>query len=204
MSSNFQNGNRPEWSQGQRVLYWYVFRNPLQNFRCYVIGCQDRNYEFTAKVPANTVQRDDLDPHEFGFQWSVIWLTIPLPFISYSGRWTTWYAGWQPSGIFGLKFNLHVPPRSFPRSRDVEPRHDQTRHRVPAKELTGSEVTAALQTALGNEVAGWVLQRNPSSSPDQKRYVIDEVLNASALVCARQPTWQPTCQPQTRTMRKGN
>jgi hypothetical protein len=112
---------RPEWSQWKRVLYWYVFRNPLQDFRCYVIGCQDRNYEFTAKAPANTVQRDDLDPPEFGFQWSVIWLTVPLPFISYSGRWTTWYAGWQPSGIFGLKFNLHVPPPSFPRSRDVEP-----------------------------------------------------------------------------------
>jgi hypothetical protein len=50
--------------------------------------------------------------------------------------------------------------------------------RVAAKELTGSDIAVALQTALGNEVAARVLRRNPSFSPDQKQYAIDEVLNA--------------------------
>jgi hypothetical protein len=34
----------PEWPHWRRWLYWNAFRNPLQNFRCYVIGIQDRNY----------------------------------------------------------------------------------------------------------------------------------------------------------------
>jgi len=32
---------------------------------------------------------------------------VQLPFVSYSGKRVVWYAGWQPSGFFGLKFNLH-------------------------------------------------------------------------------------------------
>jgi hypothetical protein len=31
---------------------------------------------------------------------------IPLPFVSYTGKRVMWYAGWQKSGSFGLKFNL--------------------------------------------------------------------------------------------------
>jgi hypothetical protein len=49
--------------------------------------------------------------------------------------------------------------------------------RIAAKELTGSEVAAALLTALGHEVAARVLQRNPSFSPAKKLYVMDEMLN---------------------------
>jgi len=30
---------------------------------------------------------------------------IPLPCVSYTGK-VMWYAGWQKSGSFGLKFNL--------------------------------------------------------------------------------------------------
>jgi hypothetical protein len=44
---------------------------------------------------------------------------------------------------------------------------------VPARR----RLAAALLTALGNEVAARVLQRNPSFSPDKKLYVIDEMLN---------------------------
>jgi hypothetical protein len=32
---------------------------------------------------------------------------LRLPFVSYSGRRVVWYLGWQPSGFFGAKFNLH-------------------------------------------------------------------------------------------------
>ena len=31
---------------------------------------------------------------------------IPLPFVSYTGKRLLWYAGWQKTGNFGVKFNL--------------------------------------------------------------------------------------------------
>jgi hypothetical protein len=74
---------------------------------CFVIGVQDRNYTVTGRAPVMTVQRDDLGPPERGFQWCVIYTLIPLGFLSYSGKHVVWYIGWQPSGIFGVKFNLH-------------------------------------------------------------------------------------------------
>jgi hypothetical protein len=46
-----------------------------------------------------------------------------------------------------------------------------------AKELTGSDVVVALQTALGNEIAANAIHRNPNFSPDQKLYVIDQLLD---------------------------
>jgi hypothetical protein len=72
----------PEWPHWRRWFYWNVFRNPLQNFRCHVIGVQDRNYKVTGKVPAMTIQRDDLTPAEYGLQWAVLrlagWLWLPI------------------------------------------------------------------------------------------------------------------------------
>ena len=55
--------NSPTWL---RYLEW-SFRNPLQNFRCFVVGVQERNYTVTGKVPVLTVQRNDLSPPETGF-----------------------------------------------------------------------------------------------------------------------------------------
>jgi hypothetical protein len=97
----------PEWPRWRRDFYWNFLRNPLQNFRCFVIGVEDRNYTVTGRAPVMTVQRDDLGPPERGFQWCVIYTLIPLGFLSYSGKHVVWYIGWQPSGIFGVKFNLH-------------------------------------------------------------------------------------------------
>jgi hypothetical protein len=31
----------PEWPQWRREFYWNFLRNPLQNFRCYVLGVAD-------------------------------------------------------------------------------------------------------------------------------------------------------------------
>src|SRR5262245_25591988 len=106
----------PEWPRWRRDFYWNFLRNPLQNFRCFVIGVQDRNYTVTGCAPVMTVQRDDLGPPERGFQWCVIHTLIPLGFLSYSGKHVVWYIGWQPSGIFGVKFNLHLfrPRQSRP------------------------------------------------------------------------------------------
>jgi hypothetical protein len=103
---------RPAWSQWRRRLYWYYLRNPLQNFRCYVLGVQDRNYTVTGRAPVPTVQRDDLVPPERGWQWCVLnggTLRLPLPFVSYCGRHVTWYRGWQPTGFAGAKFVVHKP-----------------------------------------------------------------------------------------------
>ena len=98
---------QPEWPNWLRQIVWNV-RNPLQNLRAYVIGVSDRNYEVVGRAPVMTVQRNDLIPPERGYQWCVIRLgLLRLPFISYSGAHVVWYAGWQPSGFFGLKFNLH-------------------------------------------------------------------------------------------------
>ncbi|MDP3645559.1 MAG: hypothetical protein Q8R25_00520 [bacterium] len=99
---------QPEWSFERREFYWTYLRNPLQNFRCYVVGVKDRAYEVKG-FPASvwTVQHNDLIPEKRGYQFSVIRLgVLRLPFISYSGEWVVWYVGWQPTGIFGLKFNL--------------------------------------------------------------------------------------------------
>ncbi len=88
-----------------RWVAWQ-FRNPFQNFRSYVVGVQDQNYRVTGRAPVTVVQRNDLSPPENGWQWSVINTPIPLPFVSYSDNHVVWYAGWQPSGFFGFKFNL--------------------------------------------------------------------------------------------------
>ncbi len=99
---------KPGWPQWLRVTFWN-FRNPLQNFRCYVLGTQDRNYSLIGRTPVLTVQRNDLVPPESGFQWVLAYggdLWVPRPFISYSGP-VVFQLGWQPSGFFGLKLNLH-------------------------------------------------------------------------------------------------
>ena len=100
----------PEWSYRRRWWTWNVIRNPLQNFRSFVIGVQDRNYTVTGKAPI-CVQRDDLVPPQLGWQWSVIHLLIPRPFVSYSGKSVVWYAGWQPNGFFGVKWNMREEVR---------------------------------------------------------------------------------------------
>jgi hypothetical protein len=42
---------------------------------------------------------------------------------------------------------------------------------------TGFDVIVALQTALGGEVAAMALRREPSFSPDQKLYLLDQILD---------------------------
>lgn len=98
----------PTWPEWKRKLFW-SFRNPLQNFRAYVVGVQDKNYIVKGKSPVLTVQRNDLSPPETGWQWCYLTggdLWIPRGFISYSGK-IVFYAGWQPNGFFGFKFNIH-------------------------------------------------------------------------------------------------
>jgi hypothetical protein len=93
---------KPQWL---RWIGWQA-RNPLQNFRAVVLGVQDHNYTVVGRAPVLTVQRDDLEPPETGWQWCVIKMLIPRPFVSYSGSHFVFQLGWQPSGFFGLKINF--------------------------------------------------------------------------------------------------
>lgn len=98
----------PTWPEWKRKLYW-GFRNPLQNFRAFVIGVQDKEHE-TRVISGNpdptVIQRDDVG--ETGWQITTLKLKdsgIVLPFVSYSGSWVFQF-GWQPSsGFFGLKLH---------------------------------------------------------------------------------------------------
>jgi hypothetical protein len=49
--------------------------------------------------------------------------------------------------------------------------------RIAAKGLPEDHAVTALQTALGNEITALVARRNPTSSADQKRQVIDETID---------------------------
>src|SRR5262245_20208664 len=96
---------RPEWPEWRRHLYWYYFRNPLQNLRAFVIGLSDRNFTVTGRAPVMTIQRDDIG--EIGWQWCVIYLNgWMFPFISYSGKRLVFQAGWQPNGFATFKINI--------------------------------------------------------------------------------------------------
>src|SRR4051812_48504484 len=64
-----------DWPEWRRSLVWEL-RNPLQNFRAFVIGVQDRNYEVEVvhgNPDPQVVQRNDVG--EYGYQ---VRLTIPV------------------------------------------------------------------------------------------------------------------------------
>jgi hypothetical protein len=67
-------------------------------------------------------------------------------------------------------------PDAFDRGAKIIRQADELR-RDAAKKLTGFDVIVALQNALGGEVAAMALRRDPSFSPDQKLYVLDQILD---------------------------
>jgi hypothetical protein len=89
-----------------RLLSWYL-RNPFQNAGNYVFGVCDRNFSVRGLAPVMWTTYDDLEPPCTGLKWSIISLgCLRLPFISYVSAHFLAYAGWQPNGFFGFKFNL--------------------------------------------------------------------------------------------------
>lgn len=94
--------------------------------RSFVLGVSDRDFTVSARpAPVWTVQRDDLYPPQSGYQVSVIRLGIlRLPFDSYSGEWVVWYAGWQPNGFFGAKFNIRETKRYLVDPEDLQEAND--------------------------------------------------------------------------------
>jgi hypothetical protein len=115
----------PDWPQWRRALYWYVFRNPLWNFKKYVIGTADRHSIVTGPYPClwtmwsewpGAVEGvpDPIQGMRTGWKWAITrpqsGLYPPLPFISYSDGRNMFYLGWQPgNGVFGVKVNGPIP-----------------------------------------------------------------------------------------------
>jgi hypothetical protein len=64
-------------------------------------------------------------------------------------------------------------PEAFDRGAKIS----ELRQVATSTQLTASDIIAALQIALGGEIAANVLRRNPSFSPDQKLYTIDQLLD---------------------------
>jgi hypothetical protein len=89
-----------------RQLSWYL-RNPLHNFGKYVLGVADRNYTVVGAAPVYATSWSDVDPIKTGWKISTIHIDgLRLPFVSYENNSVIWYAGWQWSGVFGLKFKI--------------------------------------------------------------------------------------------------
>lgn len=90
---------------GHTVLSWWI-RNPFHNLTFYVIGFQDRNFTVYGRDPmAQIAVRKDIGLH--GWHWAVLLIGgfFPFPWISYTGDRFVLYAGWQPGGKLGFKFN---------------------------------------------------------------------------------------------------
>jgi len=90
----------PGYPQLVRVIAWH-WRNPLHNFAAYVIGVKGKQFIFVASQP-NTVDSSFADGGGWLFA-KVICGKRVLPYISYAGRHLRFYAGWRPSGMFGLR-----------------------------------------------------------------------------------------------------
>ena len=94
-----------------RMLRWYL-RNPFQNCGKYVVGVEDRDHSAYGPAPLDVTTWWEVSTRAArapvsGWKWSIIkigWLR--LPFVSFENAWIIAYAGWQPYGFFGLKFNL--------------------------------------------------------------------------------------------------
>lgn len=88
--------------------FWYKYgRNPLQNFRWYVIGMADRVHKVSGRAPICN-KRSDLRPVQTGFQWSFVHVFgVPLlPWVCVAYRHFTAYIGWEPRGGFGILLNF--------------------------------------------------------------------------------------------------
>jgi hypothetical protein len=83
---------------------------PIAKLPRLVIGVQDRNYEVEVvhgNPDPQVVQRNDVGEYRYQVIKLKFKYGMQLPFVSYNGKRVFWHVGWQPSGFFGLKFNLH-------------------------------------------------------------------------------------------------
>lgn len=101
--------SRPGW---YRRVYWW-FRNPFHNFGRYVLGVCDRNYvmTITRRDGYQHVVHPDGGHEDYLVGWERGYISLGrsrLPWIAWgatSPMQSKFYAGWQPTGFAGLKFN---------------------------------------------------------------------------------------------------
>jgi hypothetical protein len=93
----------PDWYRprsANRRWLWQM-RNPLHNFTHYVIGVSDKAVKRTGKYPAHVFAPGG------GWNWAFTRArALPLPFVSFDGKWGRAYLGWRESGNFGGKLNF--------------------------------------------------------------------------------------------------
>ena len=70
-----------------------------------------------------------------------------------------------------------IDPAAFDKGAKINDVSGQLR-RLASTELEGSDVVAALQAALGAEIAALTARRNPNAGPDTLRYITDQLLDA--------------------------
>lgn len=108
----------PAWYLPQRPLWWraafWWFRNPFHNVGRYVLGVCDQNYwvVITRRDGYEHVVRDDGGHEDYLVGWERGYIDLPsgarLPWLAWGSLRpipTKFYAGWQPTGFAGLKFN---------------------------------------------------------------------------------------------------
>lgn len=88
------------WRSGRPETVWLAviwwLRNPFHNLTWYVIGVADKH--------RTVYSNKDSDAPGWCFMVTRCgWLW--LPFVGHNG-FLKFYAGWRPSGAFGLKFNI--------------------------------------------------------------------------------------------------
>ena len=67
-----------------------------------------------------------------------------------------------------------IDPAAFDRGAMINDLADHLR-RIASGKLQGSDVVAALQTALGAEIAALIARKNPNAGPDSLRYIMEQV-----------------------------
>jgi hypothetical protein len=98
----------PSWYTASSIRWldtflWYC-RNPLVNFKWYVVGVADRNYTVYGQAPVNVTDWNDVG--QTGWKTSVIHLgLLRLPYVSYTGASVVWHVGWEPNGNLAFKWN---------------------------------------------------------------------------------------------------
>jgi len=70
-----------------------------------------------------------------------------------------------------------IDPAAFGRGAKINDVSGQLR-RLASTELEGSDVVAALQTALGAEITALTARQNPNAGSDTLRYIMDQLLDA--------------------------
>jgi hypothetical protein len=103
-------GNDEASAEGNTFVYKYI-RNPMQNFRWYVVGVVDRDHTVTGEIPVMYNLWTEAPPPYTRTGWKISWVNGWLPYVSYAkgkpegidSDGFVFYLGWQPSGGLGYR-----------------------------------------------------------------------------------------------------